>query len=209
MNRSTSEPEDEKQQLISAFILPLIGECLGDPALILSKISNSCQLHHVLKSQQLESPGRHEEGAVWFSIQAMAHSYCYNTVRNISLGTRIWKRREFMFNQLSLFKGDYRDEYIEMLEPGEVLSIPYGKLRQLMEEIPEMEAYIQSLHLTAEHYFKRQYILVNDPPLQRVKKFEAENPLFCSVASNTIKAMHVCLSRQGYELQLKQLKQGK
>lgn len=206
MNRSSLELEQHKQQLIKEFMLPLFGECQETPEIILSKINNICQLHHVLKSQQLESPGSHEEGTVWFSIQAMAHSYHYHKIRKVSFGTRIWKKREFIFDPFSLLQNDFREEYLEMLEPGEVLSIPYGKMRLLMDEIPEIATYIKRFSLISDQYFRHQLILVHDSPLQRVEAFEAENPLFCAIASNTIKAMHVGLSRQGYEAQLKRLR---
>lgn len=205
MRLSPVELEKYKTTLIIEHVLPVFGDCGKDKELIAGRIAGMCRLQKAVKCQQLEVPGSHEMGSLWLSVHAIVHSYFYDNERDCKVGNRIWKKREFIFDAPSLFSGEERSDYVEILEPGEVLYIPYPELITLMQEFDVLEKYLRHLSGKTEHYYRHHNHLINKPPLQRVKEFEQENALFASIASNSLKASHVGLTRQGYELQLKKL----
>jgi|GEM_PF-756743 len=209
MRLSTVELENYKKKLIMEYVLPAFGECQRDKEWVVNRIAGICRLQQAVKCQQMEVPGSHENGYLWFSVSGIVHGYYYNNDRDMKTGTRIWKKREFIFDGSSLFHEEDRPDYIEALEPGEILSISYAEMRKLMNELPGVEKHMRHLHVKTEHHYRHLNHLINKPPLQRVKEFEQENPLFGAIASNSTKAMHVGLTRQGYELQLKRLKETK
>ena len=169
---------------------------------------NLCTYHEVIARQVLESPGGFEHGHMWFAVSSMVHSYYFCPDRKEDCGRQVWKKQEFILDTGSLLDRDERSDYIQALEPGEFISIRYPHLRWLMERYPVLREKIEQLSRHQQRYDRQHIQLLNKPAIDRVRQFEAENALFARIASNSIKAMHVGLTRQGYERQLKKLHEG-
>lgn len=155
-------------------------------------------IQKAIKYEDLESPGPADQGRIWFSAEAMIHSYYHNKKKGINCGTQIWKRNEIILFTSSLLSGEERINYVQMLEPGMVLSISYQDAKIIRGEFPEISAHIEQLIIQNDQAYHERIRLLNENSYDRVKKFEAENRLFCIIASTVTKAMHVGLSRQGY-----------
>ncbi|MNL51986.1 hypothetical protein D3C87_1751260 [compost metagenome] len=92
-----------------------------------------------------------------------------------------------------------------MLEAGIVLSMSYRDVLALREEFKEVAAHIEQIIVQNEQASQHRILLLNEPSCDRIVRFEAENPLFCTIASVGTKAMHVGLTRQGYTVLKKKL----
>lgn len=191
-----------KKKLIDALLLPALDR-LDVSEKLLSNLYESCTLHQAVKFQLLEFPGPYEDGRLWFSMEAMVQAYYFCPYKQCKWGTRIWRRREFILNSSSLLDQEFRTDYIEVLEPGDLLSITYVDLLKLMAEFPELGKQVQSIAASNERYYRNRTQLLNRPPLERVQEFGKENSLFINIAGKEATAMHVGLTRQGYHNQLK------
>ncbi len=191
-----------KKKLIDALLLPALDR-LNVSEKLVSSLYESCTLHQAVKFQLLEFPGLYEDGRLWFSMEAMVQAYYFCPYKQCKWGTRIWRRREFILNSSSLLHQEFRTDYIEVLEPGDLLSITYVDLLKLMTEFPELGKQVQSIAASNERYYRNRTQLLNRPPLERVQEFEKENSLFINIAGKEAIAMHVGLTRQGYHNQLK------
>lgn len=167
-------------------------------SLLSERFASACSAQQALKYQIIESPGPASEGRVWYSAQSMIHSYYQNMLNDMSYGTQIWKRNEAILFGPSLLKGEDRINYIQVLEPGIVVSLAYTELMAIREEFHEVMEHLEEIIIQNEKAYQHRIHLLNEPSTDRVKRFEAENSLFCTIASVEKKAMHVGLSRQGY-----------
>lgn len=173
---------------------------------LLQRIASVCRLQTAIKYQELEVPGPYGEGRVWFSVSAMAHSYCCSSGGRVKKGTRIWKKRKFILFSSSLLEKENRDDYVQLLEPGEVLSIRYHDMPGLMTDYPELEQYIRRITVDNERYYHHRNLLMGKPSTERIIQFRKENELFINCTSQEVQAMHVNLSRVAYIRQLKNIR---
>jgi hypothetical protein len=197
--------DSQKKKLIDQHLLPAFS-CVNDGKDELAEhLYSMCCWHQAIRSQVLESPGDHHSGRAWFSIDAMVQSYYYCPVMNLKWGSRIWKKHEFIVYCSSLMHHIARPDYIEILEPGEILSISYNDLSILINRFPILLKSIQDIAIGNEKYYHDHSLLVRQPPLKRVSVFEQWHPLFVKVAGRDAMAMHIGLTRQGYNQQLRKL----
>jgi len=188
----------QKTEVITKNLLPALG-CLADvEGKKMADLLNRCRLHHVRKYDILESPGPRNEGYLWFSIKAMSHHYFYNREKDCKSGTRIWNKRDFIFDDTSLLEGTARRDTLEILEDDEVISISYADLDYLMEEYQDISTAIRKLSIKHVAYFQHKGFLMSLSPFQRVKIFIEENQCFTFCATQEIQAMHVNLTRRGF-----------
>lgn len=194
-----------KRELIIKYVAPALGVTLPTEEKLVDELIFYSRLHPVIKNQHIEIPGNWAEGHIWFSIDAMTHSYyiCEDTFE--SCGRQIWKKQEFIFDNQSFYDCQHRSDYIQAIEPGTFISIDYPSLSWLEEHFPFIKEHLVKLSRIQQQYYRQHVQLLNKPPLEKVRSFIAKHQLFTRVASNTINAMHIGLSRQGYETQLKKL----
>lgn len=195
-----------KQRLISKYIIPLLELNPAQDAHLINELFLHSRLHHIIKGQLLETPGNWNEGHMWFSIEAMVHSYYTCPDMQINCGRQIWKKQEFIFDNQSFYDRQYRSDYIQAIEPGDFISIPYPELNWLDEHFLSIKQHLNQLSRVQQRYYRHHVQLLNKPALEKVQSFVAMHPLFARVASNSINGMHTGLSRQGYENQLKKLR---
>lgn len=197
--------EDYKRQLITRYVLPAFGQQVSAEENKISEIVKRCRLQNAVKYQQLESPGAALDGHLLFSIHAMVHSYYYSIDKCSRYGTNIWNKCRFIFYDSALLDGEPRTDYIEILESGEVLSISYADLLDLMEYYPDINEAIRMIAVRQGAQYRRKNALLLQTPLERVKQFIAENQSFIYCTSQEVQAMHVNLTRVGYVRQLEKL----
>lgn len=197
--------KDYKHQLIKQYIETKLNMTPDRQALLFERAAPLCQIQKTIKYQDLESPGPAHEGRIWYSAQAMVHSYYYNKARGTNYGTQIWKKNEIILFASSLLRGEDRTNHIQMLESGIVLSMSYRDVLALREDFQEVAAHIEQIVVQNEQASQHRILLLNEPSTDRIVKFEAENPLFCTIASVGTKAMHVGLTRQGYTVLKKKI----
>ncbi|UIR57402.1 hypothetical protein LZQ00_06185 [Sphingobacterium sp. SRCM116780] len=197
--------EEYKHNVIKQYIKNNLNMTPDRQELLFKRVERSCQIQKALKYQELESEGPGEEGRIWLSTEGMAHSYYYNKTKGTNCGTQIWKKNELMLFSSSLSRGEYRNNYIQMLEPGTVLSMSYKEILAIRGEFPEVASHLEHISNVNEQAFQHRIRLLNEASVQRIIQFEEENPLFCNIASVCTKAMHVGLTRQGYSLLKKKI----
>ena len=193
------------EELVEKHILPLITSHSADQDSLKIELKNLCAHHQVIARQILEMPGSFAQGQMWFAVSSMVHSYYFCGDKKEHCGRQVWKKQEFILDTGSLLDKEERSDYIQALEPGEFISIQYPDLRWLMERYQVVREKIEQLSRYQQRYDRQHIQLLNKSAIDRVRQFETENTLFAKIASNSIKAMHVGLSRQGYERQLKKL----
>ncbi|WP_400261295.1 hypothetical protein ACFX5U_15375 [Sphingobacterium sp. SG20118] len=190
--------KEHKNNLIKHYIKKMLNLTPDREQLLFERIAPMFTIQSALKLQDLESPGPANEGRIWYSAQAMVHSYYYSKSRDAPYGTQIWKKREAILFASSLLNGTDRTNYVQMLEDGIVTSISYPDMLTIRSEFPEVSADIEQVILQNEQAYQHRVQLLNEPSLDRIMRFEKENRLFCSIASLHYKAMHVGLTRQTY-----------
>jgi len=193
-----------EQYLQSKFNLPA-----DRLSYLVERVSRVCRVQTAIKYQQLEEEGHADLGRVWFSVDGMVHSYYYNKKTGNKHGTQIWKKMEIILFPASLIRGDYRPNHIQMLEPGKVLSVSYPDALTLRNELPEIAEIVEQIAILNEKAYNHRVMLLNEPSLERIIRFEAENPLFCMIANGDIKASHLGLSRQTYSRLKKEINSSK
>ncbi|SKB95824.1 hypothetical protein SAMN05660841_03279 [Sphingobacterium nematocida] len=155
----------------------------------------------------MESPGTAITGFLWFSIEAMCHSYFFNSQKNIPCGTCIYKKKELIFNGNSLIKGLDRQDYVQILEDGFVLSIGFPEILSLMNKYRDFDQAIRELTYQQGVYFRQQNAFRELPSLERVRKLKDEHAAFVACATQEVQAIHAHLSVKQYYNKIKELKQ--
>ena len=195
-----------KAELIRQYVLPALGYLPDADDRTIDELILNARHTHAIKYQQMEIPGHFDDAYAWFSIDAIVHSYYYCPHTLAQRGTRIWKKCELIFFSSCLLKEERRTDYLEILEPGNLISIKYAHLLALIEHDSKLEKKIRLVSANNERYYHQRNLMLNKPAIERVKQFEKENPLFIKVANKEIIASHVALTRQGYNLQLRKIK---
>ncbi|WP_316814467.1 hypothetical protein [Pedobacter nyackensis] len=196
----------QKRALIIKYVIPALGNVLHTNEGFVEQLIASSYLVHAVKYQQLEMPGYFEDGCVWFSIDAIVHSYYYCPYKLVKKGTRIWSKREFILFSSCLLKREQRTDYLEILEAGIVIYIKYAQLLALLDQYTELENQIKLVSVNNERYYHNRNLMMNKPPVERVKQLHTENKLFINSSSQVVQAMHANLSLRGYLNQLSKLK---
>lgn len=201
--------ETFKKKIIEQYIQTKMTVPAYEQQVMVEKISRICHLQTARKYQEIESEGRAEDGRVWLSIEAMTHSFHYSKTGNCNWVTQIWKKFELILFPRSLIKGEYRNQYVQMLEPGRVLSVSYSDVLALREEYKAIETHIEQISITNELAYQQRLMLLNESSPQQLIRLQEENPLFYAIASQAVKAMHIGLTRQGYGLLEKKMREKK
>lgn len=196
----------QKSALIIKYVLPALGNVLDTNEGFIAQIIANSYMVHAVKYQQLEIPGSFEDGCVWFSIDAIVHSYYYCPYKLAKKGTRIWSKREFILFSNCLLNKEERSDYVEILEPGIVIYIKYAQLLALVHQYPELENQIKLVTVNNERYYHNRNLMMNKPPIERVKQLHLENKQFINSSSQAVQAMHTNLSLRGYLKQLSKLR---
>ena len=193
---------EKKTEVITTFLIPAMGRSINLEASLVNELLMRCRFHHGRKYGTLENPGPRNEGHVWFTIDAMCQHYFYNPEKAKKIGTRIWHKRQFIFDASSLLEGTPRRDTLELLEKTDIISMSYADLDELMDRYKDIKTAIKELSIKYGFYFQHKSEVVGKQPLPRVKQFIEENEDFLKCSTQEIQAMHVNLSREGYRLQL-------
>lgn len=196
----------QKRAIINKYVLPALGNVLHTNESFVEQLIENSYLIHAVKYQQLEMPGSFEDGCVWFSIDAIVHSYYYCPYKLAKKGTRIWSKREFILFSSCLLTKEQRTDCLEILEAGVVIYIKYAHLLSLSHQYPELENQIKLVSINNERYYHNRNLMMNKPPIERVKQLHREHKQFINSSSQAVQAMHTNLSLRGYLKQLSKLR---
>lgn len=194
-----------KHELILKYVTPILEIILPKDESLIQELLVHSRLHSVIKYQLIETPGVWKDGNMWFSIDALMHSYYICPDTQVNCGRQIWKKQQFIFDNQNFYDQLYRSDYIQAVEPGTIISISYSALNWLQEHFVSIKQQLIQLSRIQQQYYRNHAQLLIRSPLEKVKAFTTTHKLFSSVANNTINGMHTGLSRQGYENQLKKL----
>lgn len=189
---------NNKTELVAAYLMPAFNVVAENNKELFTDLCKVCRLHQTVKYQMLEMPDADEEGRLWFAIDALVHAYHYCPVKKCKWGSRIWKRQEFIVYSASLEHQQPRTDYIEVLEPGRVLSIGYADLNDLMVRYPVLALQLRHIAIANERYYAHRNRLLKLPAVQRIELFKEENGLFMQLASQAVVAAHLGMSLRGY-----------
>nr|WP_121272524.1 hypothetical protein [Pedobacter schmidteae] len=189
---------ENKNKLIERYLLPAFNAVTVKQKDFFASLCKVCRLEHTSKFQQLEIPGPAEGGRMWFAIDALVHAFYYCPVKCLKRGSRIWKKREFILYSASLMQQEPLTDYIEVLEPGRVLSIGYTELAELQLLYPQLNEHLQDIGRGNERYYHHRNQLLNKPIELRIAQFKEENPLFVLVVSHATAASHLGMALRTY-----------
>jgi hypothetical protein len=198
MTKSKLVSEAYKWELVAEYLAPALGIKPSGEGDKIDDLARRTKLQFTLKHQELESPGGKETGCLWLSIGAMCHSYIFCDGMNYPHGTAIFKRRELIFNGNSLVHGASRLDYIQMIEPGEILSVSYPDILKLMGEYDDVNTRIRAQADQQAIDFRERNTFRNLSSVERVKRLRAENETFINCATQEIHAMHAYMSLKHY-----------
>lgn len=198
MHLPTHEIEAYKRELILKYVIPAFGGLVSLEEEKFEELVKHCQIHRTVKLQRLEDPGPGMLGYLWFSISAMAHSYFFNSEKKRESGTIIYNRRQFIFNGDSLLYDLDRQDYVQILEPGEVLCIRYDDVLYLMNKYADINQAVRTLAAQQSIHIRQHMALLQIKSLERVRRFWRENEIFIKCSSQEIQAMHVNLGLRAY-----------
>lgn len=199
------QPESHKRDLILNYLLPAFNVNIDDHQKT-EDIINRCRLKDMVKRQRIESPGLPQEGCLFFSLSAIAHSYQFHYGTRRIHGTMIWKRRSLIFSHLSLLGNEQRTDFVELLENSEVLYLTYPDLNYLMDKYQEIKDTIYSETLKHSLCSHRRYQMLALPAVDRVRWLRETHPEFIAVANQETQSFHVHMSVRSYIDQLNKLK---
>ena len=197
-----------KTKLIAQYLLPVLGSLPAASGLALTErlVTNS-QLRQAVARQYLDEPGPADSGQAVLMPQSVAHSFqaVDGTDGMRYTGTHIWARRTLIFDPYALLDGLDRADFVQTLEPGPYLSIPYPILRHLLADYNIVERAILVLARKQERQRRLHDHLLRLTPQERVAAFEARYQSFAHVATIEQRCMHIGLTRQTYSKKLKAL----
>lgn len=165
---------------------------------LMNAIEPVSRIQAVMKDQVLEVEGPSDQGRVWFSTRPLIHAFIYNPAKDTNKGTQIWKKAEPVLFSQSLHNQAYRTNRVQAVEQGVVLSISYPNVRLLIEQFPEVKAYVEKVSHANEQYHAERSMMLAGTLVDHVIAFEKQNKLFCVVASNAMQATHLAITRQSY-----------
>lgn len=198
--------ESLKRQLLLEYLKTHLGHVSDQHPDLIERAVAIARIEYAIKYQILEPDGPAAEGRAWLSANSMAHSYYYNETSKNNVGTYIWKKNEPILFSRSLLHDQPRNQIIQVLEPGIVLSIAYADLLEIRQAFPAIAQHIEDVSSLREQNYQERIVQLSAPPIERITRFEADNPEFCLVANVKTKAMHVGLCRQTYSSILKKIK---
>lgn len=198
MHLPPHEIEAYKRKLILKYVIPAFGSRVSLVDEKFEDIVRFCQIHKAVRLQRLEDPGPAMHGHLWFSIGGMSHSYFYNSEKKRESGTIIYNRRQFIFNGDSLLQALDRQDYVQTLEPTEVLCIRYEDVLYLMSKYADINQAIRTLAAQQSIYLRQHMALLQIKSSERVRRFWQENEGFLKCSSQEIQAMHVNLGLRAY-----------
>jgi len=205
MHGSAQELESYKRELILQYLIPAFGSLVTFYEQKIEDIVSCSLLQKMVRNQYMESPGPGLTGFLWFSIEAMCHSYFFNSQKNMLCGTNIYKKRALIFNGDSLINGLDRQDYVQILEDGFVLSISFPDVLQLMNKYKDLDQAMRLFTHAQGMYFRQQGVLREIPSLERVRRLRTEHAAFVSCATKEVQAIHAHLSVKQYYNKIKQL----
>lgn len=161
-----------------------------------SLIYNS-KLEFYHKKEQIGNSD-HNTDRLYYIHSGIAHSFSYDQIKRKRVITNIWKKRDIIFDLNAFLNGVYKTEINEMLEEGEVISISFSALEQLLETFPNMVGFFLRLQNERELQYQYYQQLSRLNVTQKVMLFLKDHPSMIYRINNDIIALHLGMSRSRF-----------
>jgi CRP-like cAMP-binding protein len=155
-------------------------------------------LRPAVKDQFIEVGGSFEDGNLYYLYSGIARSCYYGPDVDKPIISRIWKKHEVIFDVNCFLKSKNRNEAIQMLEDGELLSISYPSLKSLIETFPKTLSLLLFLQAENETYYKFYQHLLKQTVEERVRLYLNNNPTISSRINKDCIALHLGISRSKF-----------
>jgi hypothetical protein len=193
--------KNQKSEEIERKLMPLFNiQDLQRKQQIREDLILHSQCRHIHAYDYFEEPGEAQMGQALIANGIYAHSFqiIQGAIEDRKVGTAIWERNAPIFFPHSLIEGADRMHYVQALETGYYLSMPYASVLLLMERFPEVEhllmRFMSQIYMQMEIHAQ----IVALPPQERVSAFLNTYPTFKHVSTQVIRAMHTQLARNTY-----------
>lgn len=138
------------------------------------------------------------QNQLYYINSGIAHTFYYSKNREKPVVTNIWTKDQTIFDLNTFLNGVEKQEITEMLEDGEILSIPFDALRQLLETYPLMVGFFLSLQAEREKQYKYYQSLLRLNVSQKVLLYLSDHPAMVHRVNNEIIAAHLGVSRSRF-----------
>lgn len=174
------ENESNKERLeriIRNEILPKLESIVGAQlSEFVDLLLRSSKLKNFAKDQYLEESRSFEDGKLFYITSGIARTFYYDTSSDKPIISRIWKKHDVIFDVNSFQNEEERAETIQMLEEGELLTIDYYSLKNLLNVFPKMTSCVLCLQAEREKYAMFYQRLLKLSVEDRVRLYLNDNP---------------------------------
>lgn len=128
------------------------------------------------KMSYIEYTGDASEGHLWYVLRGIACSNIYEEHSNAEHHLYLWKKGDLIFQSESLFNGSERHENIQLWDDGVLLAMPYHRVRQALQDFPQLEPLIYQVAALREKRLTQSIILLRYSAKERVRIFLRLSP---------------------------------
>jgi CRP-like cAMP-binding protein len=193
---------DKREQIKSVLrrkIIPILARINGSvpDAFEMAFIANS-RIFKGVKDQYIEESGEAEEGHLVYFESGIARCYYYDAIADKYMTTRITRKDDVVIDMNAYLYGTPRTENIQMLETGNLITMPYANLKLLLTQFPEMYPVIVHFQAEREKQLLAYHRLLRYTADERVRLFLDDNPGIATRINNELIASHLDLYRSTF-----------
>lgn len=207
------ENESNKERLeriIRSEILPklesLVGAQLSE---FVDLFIQTSKLRNVAKDQYLEDSRSFEDGKLFYICSGIARTFYYDDAGDKPIVSRIWKKHDVIFDVNSFQNEEERKESVQMLEEGELLTVDYSSLKNLLNVVPSIVSFLLCLQAEREKYAMFYQRLLKLSVEERVRLYLNDNPTLSNRINKDCIALHLGISRSKFSSAYALYKQNK
>jgi CRP-like cAMP-binding protein len=191
--------KDRLERIIRNEILPKLESIVGAQlSEFVDLLLQSSKLKNFAKDQYLEESRSFEDGKLFYITSGIARTFYYDTSSDKPIISRIWKKHDVIFDVNSFQNEEDRAETVQMLEDGELLTVDYYNLKNLLNTFPKMISCVLCLQAEREKYAMFYQRLLKLSVEDRVRLYLNDNPTLSNRISQDCIATHLGVSRSKF-----------
>jgi|GEM_PF-1995103 len=202
--------KDRLERIIKNDILPKLESIVGAQlSQFVDLLLQNSKLKSFAKDQYLEESRSFEDGKLFYICSGIARTFYYDADSEKPIISRIWKKHDVIFDVSSFRNEADRTETAQMLEEGELLTIDYYNLKNLLNVFPQMISFLLCLQAEREKYALFYQRLLKLSVEDRVRRYLNNNPTLTNRINKDCIATHLGVSRSKFSSAYALYKQGK
>ncbi|MNJ98894.1 DNA-binding transcriptional dual regulator Crp [compost metagenome] len=191
--------KDRLERIIRNEILPKLESIVGAQlSEFVDLLLQSSKLRSFVKDQYLEESRSFEDGKLFYITSGIACTFYFDASSDKTIISRIWKKHDVIFDANSFQYEVERTETIQMLESGELLTIDYYSLKNLLNVFPKMAHCVMCLQAERDKYARFYQHLSLLSVEDRVRLYLNDNPTLSNRISKDCIATHLGISRSKF-----------